>query len=83
MLRSQRDDLERRTIPAPVIPDIKSPYDAGNFDAEDDDEDDPDMLTDEEKEQRAHWESFNTDPELFVAFGKYTNTKAAAAAAAN
>ena len=60
-------DLERRSVPAPMIPDIKSPYDADNFDEYDDDEEDEE-LGEEEAEQRAHWESFNTDPELFAGF---------------
>ena len=70
-------DLERRTIPAPFIPEIRSPYDADNFDAddaEDIEDDDDENLTDEEKEQRKHWESFNTDPTLFACFGKYAMT---------
>ena len=69
--------LERRTIPAPFIPEIRSPYDADNFDAddaEDIEDDDDENLTDEEKEQRKHWESFNTAPTLFACFGKYAMT---------
>jgi serine/threonine protein kinase/CRP-like cAMP-binding protein len=60
-------DLERRSVPAPMVPDIKSPYDADNFDEYDDDDDD-EMLGEEEREQRAHFESFNTDPKLFDGF---------------
>jgi len=60
-------ELERRTVPAPYIPDIRSPYDSSQFDEYDDD-DNLEELGEEEMEQRVHWESFNTDPELFAGF---------------
>jgi len=62
-------ELERRTVPAPYIPDIRSPYDASLFDEypEDVDDDDED-LTEEERELRVHYESHNTDPNLFDEF---------------
>ena len=62
-------ELERRTVPAPYIPDIRSPYDASLFDEypEDVDDDDED-LTEEERELRVHYESHNTDPKLFDEF---------------
>jgi CRP-like cAMP-binding protein/serine/threonine protein kinase len=63
-------ELERRTIPAPIVPDIRSPFDAGNYDdmEGEEDEEDEDNLTEEEIEQRKYWESFNVDPSLFKAF---------------
>ena len=60
-------ELERRTVPAPYIPNISSPFDASQFDDYDEDEDDED-LGEEERELRAHWESFNTDATLFNGF---------------
>ena len=61
-------ELERRTVPAPYIPDITSPYDSSLYDEYDEDAEDEDEMTEEEKEERAHWESFNNDPKLFEGF---------------
>ena len=49
---------------------LPPPYDASLFDEypEDVEDDDEDELTEEEREQRAHWESFNNDPKLFEDF---------------
>ena len=38
------------------------------FDEYPEDEDDEEELTEEERELRAHYESFNTDPTLFEEF---------------
>jgi len=68
-------ELERRTVPAPYIPDIKSPYDFSCFpDAYD--EEDEDDLDEEELELREHWIKFNPDwdtSDTFAMFEKQAN----------
>jgi len=62
-------ELERRSIPAPFIPNISAPSDTANFDEyEDADDLEEDELTEEDKEQYAQWEACNSDPHLFHDF---------------
>jgi len=62
-------ELERREVPAPYVPDIANPFDAANFDYdEEEDAYDSDDPYDETAQQIKQWETYNTNPSLFVDF---------------
>jgi len=60
-------ELERRTMPAPFIPNVMSPYDGNNYD-DYPVEDGTRQPDEEEQEQLAYYETFNKDKSLFNTF---------------